>query len=127
AEALVELPLEGMRLCVLSACATGLGEPVGLAGEGVQGLPRALHLAGCPDVVASLWNVNDKASAALMAKFYHGLWQEGKTPLEALRQAQLTVMLHPERIDDLIDRSRPSAAKAIELPPEAHVGAPGKA
>jgi CHAT domain-containing protein len=122
-EALVELPLEGLRLCVLSACETGLGVSSRLTGEGVEGLPRALHLAGCPNVVASLWNVNDKASAGLMAKFYHGLWQEGKTPLEALRQAQLTVLLHPERIEDLIDRSRPSAAKAIELPPEAQSGA----
>src|SRR6202043_3651588 len=83
-EALVELPLEGLRLCVLSACETGLGA-LGLSGEGVQGLQRAFHLAGCPNVVASLWNVNDQATAALMARFYHELWINKKPPIEALR------------------------------------------
>src|SRR5439155_123797 len=70
--ALVDLPLENLRLVTLSACETGLGEYTG--GEGVQGLQRAFHLAGCPNVVASLWQVNDAATAALMAKFYHELW-----------------------------------------------------
>src|SRR5262249_18631665 len=65
----VALPVEGLRLAVLSACERGRGELTG--GEGVQGLVRAFHLAGCSDVVASLWQVNDKATAALMAKFYH--------------------------------------------------------
>jgi CHAT domain-containing protein len=61
-ELLVSQDLRGLRLCVLSACETGLGKLTG--GEGVMGLQRALHLAGCPNVVASLWNVNDEATAA---------------------------------------------------------------
>jgi tetratricopeptide (TPR) repeat protein len=117
-EALVELPLENLRLCVLSACETGLGDLGPLAGEGVQGLPRALHLAGCPDVIASLWNVNDEATAALMAKLYDGLWREGKSPLEALRQAQLLVYRHPERIAELAERGRPTGLKTLQLPVE---------
>jgi CHAT domain-containing protein/tetratricopeptide (TPR) repeat protein len=116
-EALVELPLEGLRLCVLSACQTGLGDLGPLAGEGVQGLQRAFHLAGCPNVVASLWNVNDQATAALMAKFYHGLWHENKTPLEVLRQAQLTIYRHPERIARLADRAAPDFNDTIRLTP----------
>src|SRR5690349_17031645 len=95
-ETLAELPLENLRLAVLSACETGLGAIE--AGEGVQGLTRAFHLAGCPNVVASLWTVNDAATAALMAQFYHELWVNGRPPLAALRQAQLTIFRHPDRI-----------------------------
>jgi CHAT domain-containing protein len=40
------------------------------------GLHRAFHLAGTRNVVASLWEVDDQATAALMALFYHKLWQE---------------------------------------------------
>jgi CHAT domain-containing protein len=108
-EVLVELPLEHLRLCVLSACETGLGELTG--GEGVQGLVRAFHLAGCPDVVASLWTVNDEATAALMAEFYRQLWQENQPPIEALRQAQLLVYRHPERVKELAgERKAPNFA-----------------
>jgi CHAT domain-containing protein/tetratricopeptide (TPR) repeat protein len=117
-EALVELPLEGLRLAVLSACETGLGELTG--GEGVQGLQRAFHLAGCPNVLASLWNVNDQATAALMAVFYHQLWAEKKPPLEAWRVAQLTIYRHPERIADLAgERGAPRLKEAVQLPAEA--------
>src|SRR5262249_33943327 len=98
-EAIVELPLEGLRLAVLSACETGLGEWT--EGEGVQGLTRAFHLAGCPNVIASLWKVNDAATAALMNKFYHEMWKNNKSPREALRLAQLHIYYHPEEIPAL--------------------------
>src|SRR5262249_22811022 len=62
--AIVELPLEGLRLAVLSACDTGVGQRT--EDEGVRGLVRAFHIAGCADVVASLWQVHDQATAALM-------------------------------------------------------------
>jgi CHAT domain-containing protein len=96
---IVDLPLQHTHLVTLSACETGLGEYTG--GEGVQGLQRAFHLAGCPNVVASLWKVNDAATAALMAKFYHELWINKLEPLAALRSAQLTIYYHPELIPDL--------------------------
>ena len=51
-ENIVGLKLEGLRLAVLSACDTGPGSITDA--EGVYGLQRAFHLAGCPDVVASL-------------------------------------------------------------------------
>jgi CHAT domain-containing protein/Tfp pilus assembly protein PilF len=94
AEGLIELPLEGLELAVLSACETGLGEDGG--GEGVYGLQRAFHVAGCKDVVASLWKVDDSATQALMALFYRNLWEKKLDPAEALRQAQLTLYHHPE-------------------------------
>jgi CHAT domain-containing protein/tetratricopeptide (TPR) repeat protein len=113
-EALVELPLEGLRLCVLSACETGLGELT--ADEGVRGLVRAFHLAGCPDVVASLWKVHDRATAALMAKFYHELWVNKKAPIDALREAQLLVMRRPDLVGDLAgERGVARQEKAVQV------------
>jgi CHAT domain-containing protein len=103
AEAIAGLDLDRLELAVLSACDTSLGEVAG--GEGVFGLQRAFHLAGCKNVVASLWQVDDEATAALMALFYHHLWREKTSPLEALRQAQLTLYRHPERAP-LLARAR---------------------
>lgn len=74
-------------LVVLSACQTGLGKEV--RGEGLMGLTRAFLYAGAPRVVVSLWNVNDRATAELMAGFYRGMLREGKRPAAALREAQL--------------------------------------
>jgi CHAT domain-containing protein len=110
----VDLPLEGLRLCVLSACETGLGELT--EGEGVVGLQRAFHVAGCPNVIGSLWKVNDAATAALMTQFYHELWVNKRPPLEALREAQLTIYRHPERIPALAgERGAPDLTKAAKL------------
>jgi len=113
-ETLVDLPLENLQLCVLSACETGLGQLTG--GEGVQGLQRAFHLAGCPNVVASLWKVNDEATAALMTVFYDRLWHKNEPPIEALRQAQLTLYYHPERIRTLARERGPKLKEAVDLP-----------
>jgi CHAT domain-containing protein len=99
AEALAGLPLDKLDLAVLSACETGLGEAA--TGEGVFGLQRAFHLAGARNVVASLWRVDDEATAALMALFYHHLWEEKRPPREALRQAQLALYRHPQEVSQL--------------------------
>jgi len=115
-ETLVAQPLPQLRLCVLSACRTGVGKLTD--GEGVMGLQRAFHLAGCPNVVASLWNVNDEATAALMAVFYDRLWHKGEPPLEALRQAQLAIYYHPERIPALAKERGPKLKEAVDLPLE---------
>ena len=124
---LVDLPLDNLKLVTLSACETGLGELTG--GEGVQGLQRAFHLAGCPNVVASLWTVNDAATAALMAKFYHEMWVNQKPPVQALREAQLMIYRRPELIADLAgERGAPKLNEAVAvkagdpLPPEATEG-----
>jgi CHAT domain-containing protein len=95
-EALIDLDLSGLELAVLSACETGLGDVAG--GEGTFSLQRAFHLAGTRNVVASLWKVPDEPTAALMGLFYHKLWEQGLPPMEALRQAQLEIYRHPQRI-----------------------------
>jgi CHAT domain-containing protein len=114
AEAIAALNLDGLELAVLSACETGLGELAG--GEGVFGLQRAFHVAGCKNVVASLWKVNDEATAALMALFYYHLWVEKAPPLEALRRSQLALYRHPERIGALARERGPEFEKTARLP-----------
>jgi CHAT domain-containing protein len=96
AEGLIGLRLERLELAVLSACETGLGEYGG--GEGVYGLQRAFHVAGCRNVIASLWKVDDGATQALMMLFYRNLWEKKLDAAEALRQAQLTLYRHPEAV-----------------------------
>jgi tetratricopeptide (TPR) repeat protein len=80
----LNLPAE---LVVLSACETGLGKEI--KGEGLVGLTQGFMYAGARRVVVSLWNVNDKATADLMARFYRGMLREKKTPAAALRAAQM--------------------------------------
>ena len=81
-------------LVVLSACRTGLGKDV--RGEGLIGLTRGFMHAGASSVVASLWKVDDEATAELMKNFYANMLQKGMAPAEALRAAQNTVRQNPQ-------------------------------
>jgi CHAT domain-containing protein/tetratricopeptide (TPR) repeat protein len=58
-------------LVTLSACQTGLGQYRG--GEGYLGFSQALFLAGTRSMVLSLWQVDDRATALLMRRFYQNL------------------------------------------------------
>ena len=44
-------------------------------------------------MIASLWKVEDVATQTLMVEFYRNLWKKKLGKLEALRQAQLTMLL----------------------------------
>jgi CHAT domain-containing protein/tetratricopeptide (TPR) repeat protein len=83
----LKLPAE---LVVLSACQTGLGKEV--KGEGLVSLTRGFMYAGAPRVVVSFWNVNDEATAELMARFYRAILKNQMRPAEALRSAQVSLM-----------------------------------
>ena len=72
-------------LVTLSACETGLGKIAN--GDDVVGLTRGFLYAGSRSIVASLWSVDDKATAELMQTFYRNLASLDKS--EALRQAQI--------------------------------------
>jgi len=76
----------------LSACETGSGRI--LSGEGVLGLSSAFLVAGVPVVVASLWPVDDGATAALMKEFYAEL-SAGRDVATALAKAQEVIKKNP--------------------------------
>ncbi len=98
AEEVAALDLRGVELAVLSACETGLGRVAG--GQGVYGLQRAFQEAGAKSLVVSLWSVSDPATSVLMQEFYAQLWSsQPPSKLEALRQAQLKLLHHPELIE----------------------------
>jgi len=77
-------------LTVLSACQTALGKET--KGEGLVGLTHGFMSAGSKSVVASLWKVDDRATAVLMADFYEAMLQHGMSPAAALRSAKLKMM-----------------------------------
>lgn len=84
-----------VNMVVLSACRTGVGAPV--KGEGLIGLTRGFIHAGATRVVASLWKVDDEATAELMKRFYTYMLQKKMPAAEALRRAQLDQMaIRPE-------------------------------
>ena len=83
----LDLPLD---LIVLSACQTAVGKQV--KGEGLVGMTRGFMYAGALRVVASLWNVQDEATAELMKRFYNYLLENKMSAAAALRRAQLDLI-----------------------------------
>ena len=76
-------------LVVLSACQTALGKEI--KGEGLVGLTRGFMYAGAPRVVASLWQIDDRASAEFMKRFYQEMLVQKLRPAAALRAAQISM------------------------------------
>lgn len=74
------------RMAVLSACKSGSGQWSN--GEGMISLARGFAYSGCPSIVHSLWEADDKASLGVMKGFYHYLGK-GWTKSQALRQARI--------------------------------------
>jgi len=77
------------ELVTLSACETGLGKIA--SGDDVVGLTRGFLFSGARSIVASLWQVDDRATGELMTGFYEALGAGGDKRA-ALRQAQLATM-----------------------------------
>jgi CHAT domain-containing protein/Tfp pilus assembly protein PilF len=76
-------------LVVLSACQTGSGALERI--EGLLGLPRTFFYAGAHSVLASLWPINDRTSAAFMNDFYRCLLR-GESRRRALQSAKLRML-----------------------------------
>src|SRR5215217_3870629 len=80
-------------LVVLSACQTALGKEI--RGEGLVGLTRGFMYAGAPRVIASLWQIEDRASAEFMKRFYEAMLSQKLRPAAALRTAQVSMSQDP--------------------------------
>ncbi len=78
--------LQNTKLMVLSACETGLGKIENT--EGVFGLQRGIRMAGCKNLLMSLWKVPDEQTARFMNYFYTQLLQDKKTIYESYQYAQ---------------------------------------
>ncbi|MEY2855950.1 MAG: hypothetical protein RLZZ74_259 [Cyanobacteriota bacterium] len=80
-------PEKAIELLVLSACETATGDSraaLGMAGIAVR--------AGAKSTLATLWSVNDQATAKLMRDFYAELADQHLPKAEAVRQAQLNLL-----------------------------------
>ena len=78
------------RLVVLSACQTALGAGALAdvpAGDDWVGLVEGFLYAGAANVMATLWPVEDRATAGLMERFYTEL-AAGRPEADALAAAQ---------------------------------------
>jgi len=77
------------RLTVLSACETGSGQIA--AGEGILSFGRAFIVAGCPNLIMTLWTVDDLSSQKVMVSFYQAL-RSGEGIADALKTSKLTYL-----------------------------------
>ena len=85
---LAGLPDVAARACVISACQTAVAEFNDQPDEAIS-VGTALLAAGSACVVASLWSVDDAATAILMTRLYEQMLVSGEPPPVALRRAQL--------------------------------------
>ena len=80
------LDLGNVSLVTLSACETALGGQED--GREMDGLGAVLVHRGAGSVIASLWTVEDRSTAALMRSLYSQLGTPGMAPAQALQRAQ---------------------------------------
>lgn len=81
---------EPLELLTLSACETAAGDDraaLGLAGIAVK--------AGARSALATLWFINDQASAVLVSTFYQYLQDPSLSRAVALQRAQLSLIQNP--------------------------------
>ncbi|MEH2371604.1 CHAT domain-containing protein [Nostoc sp.] len=83
-----------IELLTLTACETAVGsdrETLGLAGIAIQ--------AGSQSAMASLWKIDDAATAQLIAKFYQN-WHSGLSKARALQATQIAwLKTHQQQLE----------------------------
>jgi CHAT domain-containing protein len=87
------MTLPRTRVVVLAACRTGGGAVSGV--EGALSLGRPFLAAGVPDVVASLWDIDDAPSRDFFVALHRALLAQGD-PAAALRTTQLAYLRGPD-------------------------------
>ncbi len=80
-----------IELLILSACQTATGDKraaLGLAGVAVR--------SGARSTLATLWSIQDQSTADFMTEFYQAINQPNVSKVQALRQAQLSLLHSPQ-------------------------------
>lgn len=67
---IAKLDLHNVKLVVLSACESGLGDNLY---DGIYGLQRAFKKAGVQSLLMSLWKIDDASTAEFMSIFYKNI------------------------------------------------------
>ena len=83
---------DNVDLLTLSACETGLGGGRNEKGREIEGFGVIAQQQGAKAVLATLWPVADQSTAKLMAEMYARRQEQQLTKIEALRQAQLSLL-----------------------------------
>ncbi|MCU0324586.1 MAG: CHAT domain-containing protein [Spirosomaceae bacterium] len=89
------LELQNTDLVFLSACETSSGKQI--QNEGIMSLSRAFSLAGCSNIITSLWKAEDEATAYISKHFYEYL-EQGKSIEYALQLAKLDLLEDPKMV-----------------------------
>ena len=93
ARAMATVDMRHVDLVTLSSCESGLTDPK--TPRDVFGIARALFFSGAGAMVAPLWAVDDRATAAFMQAF-HAAYARGVTAVHALPQAQGALRRTPQ-------------------------------
>ncbi|MEO1659311.1 MAG: CHAT domain-containing protein [Pseudomonadota bacterium] len=81
-------PPQSPQLVMLTVCESGLSDVKHYPDE-LTGLPTAFLAMGARGVISAKWDVNDLATALLVARFYDVLATDDIHPATALRRAQI--------------------------------------
>jgi CHAT domain-containing protein len=83
---------DNVDLLTLSACDTGMGGGRNENGQEIEGFGVIAQQQGAKAVLVTLWKVADQSTAELMAGMYQRRQDKNLTKIEALRQAQISLL-----------------------------------
>ncbi len=87
---------DNTELLTLSACDTALGGSRDDGGAEIEGFAVLAQEQGAKTVIASLWQVSDASTAAMMSDMYRRLTSSSLSKADALREAELTIRGNPQ-------------------------------